>query len=73
MPQCDFNKVAFHFSFRYGCFPVNLLHIFRTAFPKNNSEGLLPYLQLGFGGVHNPEKSNSIKAKRHFTLKHILR
>ena len=26
---------------RHGCSPVNLLHIFRTAFPKNTSEGLL--------------------------------
>ena len=24
---------------RHGCFPVNLLHIFRTPFPKNISEG----------------------------------
>ena len=26
---------------RHGCSPVNLLHIFRTAFPKNTSEQLL--------------------------------
>ena len=26
---------------RHGCSPVNLLHIFRTPFPKNISEGLL--------------------------------
>ena len=38
MPECDFNKVA---SLRHGCSPVNLLHIFRTPFPKNTSEGLL--------------------------------
>ena len=25
----------------YGCFPVNLLHIFRIPFPKNTSGGLL--------------------------------
>ena len=25
MPKCDFNKL------RHGCSPVNLLHIFRTA------------------------------------------
>ena len=25
---------------RRGCFPVNLLHIFRTLFPKNTPEGL---------------------------------
>ena len=27
--------------FRYGCSPVNLLHIFRTPFSKNSSEELL--------------------------------
>ena len=35
MLNCDFNKL------RYGCSPVNLLHIFRTPFPKNTSGGLL--------------------------------
>ena len=30
-------------TFRHGCFPVNLLHIFRTLFPKNTSGGLLPF------------------------------
>ena len=28
-------------AFRYGCSPVNLLHIFRTPFLKNCSKGLL--------------------------------
>ena len=36
MPKCDFNKVTKH-----GCSPVNLLHIFRTHFPKNTSGWLL--------------------------------
>ena len=36
MLKCDFNKVALH-----GCSPVNLLHIFRTPFPKNTSGQLL--------------------------------
>ena len=35
MQECDFNKFAKH-----GCSPVNLLHIFRTSFPKNTSRGL---------------------------------
>ena len=34
---CKFIEIAL----RNGCSPVNLLHIFRTLFPKNNSEGLL--------------------------------
>ena len=46
MPKCDFNKVAcvasqklfrnfVEIALRHGCSPVNLLHIFRTSFPKN--------------------------------------
>ena len=41
MPKCDFNKVALQITLRHGCFPVNLLHIFRTPFPKNTSGWLL--------------------------------
>ena len=44
MPKCDFNKVASNFieiTLRYGCSPVNLLHIFITPFPKNTSRRLL--------------------------------
>ena len=36
MPKCDFNKVAWH-----GGSPVNLLHIFRTPFPRNTPGWLL--------------------------------
>ena len=46
MPKCSFNKVALLCNFieialRHGCSPVNLLHIFKTPFPKNNSGRLL--------------------------------
>ena len=40
MPKCDFDKVARNFieiALRHGCSPVNLLHIFRTPFPKNTT------------------------------------
>ena len=33
MLKCDF-------ALRHGCSHVSLLHIFRTPFPKNTSEGL---------------------------------
>ena len=36
MPKCDFNKFAKH-----GCFPVNLLHIFRMPSLKSTFGGLL--------------------------------
>ena len=35
VPICDFNKVALQLYWNYtshGCFPINLLHIFRTTF-----------------------------------------
>ena len=44
MPKCDFNKVACKFieiALQDECYRVNLLHIFRTPFLKNNSERLL--------------------------------
>ena len=44
MPKCDFNKIACNFieiTLTYGCSPVNLVHIFRTPFPKNTSGWLL--------------------------------
>ena len=40
MPKFDVNKVANHTS-AWVCSPLNLLHIFRTHFPKSTSEGLL--------------------------------
>ena len=44
MPKCDFNKVAkqlYWVALRHGCYPVNLLPIFRTPFLKNTSGRLL--------------------------------
>ena len=34
-------KICSEFTGEHGCFPVNLLHIFRTPFPKNTSGWLL--------------------------------
>ena len=34
---CNFIEIAL----RHGCSPINLLHIFRTPFPKNTSGRLL--------------------------------
>ena len=41
MPMCDFNKVA------------KQLHIFRTQFPKNTSEGLLLFSQFLLNFAHS--------------------
>ena len=49
MSKCGFNKVAKQSNFIeivvwHRCFPVTLLHIFKTPIPKNTSRGLLLYL-----------------------------
>ena len=38
MPKCDFNSNFIEITLRYGYSPVNILHIFRTPFPKGTSE-----------------------------------
>ena len=51
MPKCDFNKVAI--ALGHGYSPVNLLHIFRTPFPKNTSEGLLLKITKKFLNINH--------------------
>ena len=44
MPKCYCNRVICNFieiALRHWCFPVDLLHIFQTPFPRNNSGWLL--------------------------------
>ena len=36
----------FYFTLRHGCFPVNLLDIFRTPFPKNTCGRLLLFIVI---------------------------
>ena len=76
--KCDFNKVAkqlIEIAVRHECSPINLLHIFRTPFPKNTSGWLLlnskfstkiyqtfylPHL-LGFHHSFFPKKQKQMK------------
>ena len=47
MPNCNFNQVAKRLYLNHTLawvFPVNLLHIFRTPFPKNTSGWLLLFM-----------------------------
>ena len=44
---------------QHGCFPVNLMHIFRTPFPKNTSGGLL--LDFSFEVLTEDTVANAIK------------
>ena len=49
MPKCNYREVANNFietALWHGCSPVNLLHNFRTPFPKNTSAGLLLYTSI---------------------------
>ena len=41
MPKCVFNKVAIEIEPRHGCYPVSLLHIFRTPSYNKAFGGLL--------------------------------
>ena len=42
MPKCDFNKVPLlEITLWHGYSPVNLLHIFRTPFPKTPLNGCI--------------------------------
>ena len=41
MLKCDFNKVAKRLYWNHFLAPANLLHIFKTSFTENTSEGLL--------------------------------
>ena len=46
MGKGDFSKALCNFTeitLQHGCSPENLLHIFRTNFSKNISQGLLPH------------------------------
>ena len=45
-PMLKLQSNFIEITLRHGCSPVNLLHIFRTSFPKNTSGGLL--LMLAF-------------------------
>ena len=45
MPKCGFNNFI-EITLRHGCTPVNLLHFFKTPFPKNTSGGLLLWFSV---------------------------
>ena len=63
MPNCDFNKVAKQPY--WNRYPVNLLHIFRTLFPKNIYglflKDLLTFFETGF--TRFPLDFNFVKEK----------
>ena len=84
IPKCDFSKVALHRSaisiklqsnlqiaLRLGWSPVNLLHIFRTPFPKNTFGWLL--LNKAFSGLNADLQILIIREmKLHWLLTPIL-
>ena len=48
---------------RHGCSPVNLLHIFRTPFSRNNCGWLLPYLACQLFSRYRKTRKASITWK----------
>ena len=44
MRKSDFIGNFIEITLQHGCYPVNLLHIFRTPFSKNDPGWLLPEL-----------------------------
>ena len=63
MTKFDFNKVAKQLL--HGCFPVNLLDIFRTPFPMNTSGWLL--LNIAFHFLA-PQAKQSINRQRKYVI-----
>ena len=55
-------------TFRNGCSPVNLLHIFRTPFAKNTSEGLL--LHVIKSPLSNSGADLKVKIDEHVRITH---
>ena len=81
MLKCDFNKVAnIEIVLWHGCSLVNLLHIFRTFFPKNISDGLLlvsPWQSnCAFNGINYylpliSRAGMNLCSMKHLNLKHF--
>ena len=69
MPKCDFNKVAKQLGFS----PVNLLHIFRTPFPRNSSGWLLPNLSELVFQLLNKSKDNDCNLTLTYQIGEIMR
>ena len=67
IPKCNFNKIALQLYYTwYGCSTINLLHIFRTPFPKNTSGKLLLYLVV----IHRSVCRTIEISRRQDTVKH---
>ena len=55
------NFFKIEIALRHGCSPVNLLHIFRTSFPRNTSGWLLPQQQNT--SSHQSSHNASVEAR----------
>ena len=54
---------------RHGCSPANLLHIFRTSFPRNTSGWLLLYVYSMISTINKPTRATRETTTR---IDHIL-
>ena len=60
MPNCNSIKLQSNFienTLRHGCCPVNLLHIFRTHFPRNTLVWLFLSQCISFWRAERPQKN----------------
>ena len=62
MLLCSFTEITL----QHGCSPVNLLHIFRTSFPKNTYEGMYVtvFHILSFLSIHYRRFEYRVKVKQ---------
>ena len=69
MPKCNFGNFI-EITLRYGYSPVNLLHIFRTHFPKNPS-GWVPLILSGLSSCTIIEASKRKAKESIFRLRKL--
>ena len=68
MPKCDFNCNFIEIAPRHVCSPVNLLHIFRTPFPKKNPYGCFCNSLMALVEISNAVFTEFIENVSNFSL-----
>ena len=62
MPKCDFIEIAL----RQDCSPVNLVHVFRTSFPKKTSEAIKSDFEAASEAIKSQRRiQNPVKNPRY--------
>ena len=61
MPKCDLQSNFIEITLWYVCCPVNLLHIFRTPFPRSTSGGNTPGQLLLYFTINSSWTSKNLR------------